>query len=141
VRLDLPKPVKLATIIRQGEILDANEVSTLEEDDYVFLFARPEDLPTLDRLFTVVHAPARLEEQRFFGELVLNGDARMAEIGEFYGLTLEPEEAVRTLEDFLVRTFKRPVVGDRVRVGYVEFVVREMEGQRIQKVGLKLIPS
>jgi cell volume regulation protein A len=140
-RLALPKPVKLATIIRQGEILDAGEISTLEENDYVFLFARAEDLPALDRLFTAVHAPARLEEQRFFGELVLNADASMAEIADFYSLTLDPDDRARTLEDFLVRIFRQPVVGDRVRVSRLEFVIREMEGRHILKVGLKLIPE
>ena len=36
------------------------------------------------------------------------------------------------------RRFDQPVVGDRVRLGSVEFVVREMRGGRIVKVGMKL---
>ena len=136
--LPLPNPAKPAAVIRQTTLLDAKEVERLQEGDYVYLLARVEDLPVLDRLFTVAHAPARLEEQRFFGELVLNGEARMAEFARFYGLDVDPELCAGTLEDFLVRTFARPVVGDRVKLGSIELVVREMKGERILKVGMKL---
>ncbi|MBL8253196.1 MAG: hypothetical protein JNJ76_06290, partial [Candidatus Competibacter sp.] len=55
-----------------------------------------------------------------------------------YGLELDPADASGTLEEYLDHRFDRPVVGDRVKLGTVEFVVREMQGERIAKVGLKL---
>ena len=36
---------------------------------------------------------------------------------------------------------QRPVVGDSVRFGRVELVVREMEQERITRVGLKFLPG
>ena len=37
-----------------------------------------------------------------------------------------------------LRSIKKPVVGDRVKLDQVELVVREIQGQRIVRVGLKL---
>jgi cell volume regulation protein A len=79
-----------------------------------------------------------LEAGRFFGELALNAEADLAEIARLYGLPLNPAEVTGTLEHYLKRRFDQPVVGDRVRLGSVEFVVREMRGERIVKVGMKL---
>jgi len=42
------------------------------------------------------------------------------------------------LAAYIVRIVRTPVVGDRVRIGHVEIVVREMEGDRITRIGLKL---
>ena len=54
------------------------------------------------------------------------------------GRCLDPADAAGTLEQCLKRRFDQPVVGDRVRLGPVEFVVREMQGERIVRVGMKL---
>ena len=47
-------------------------------------------------------------------------------------------DAASTLAQYLKRRFDHPVVGDRIQLGPVEFVVREMRGERIVKVGMKL---
>jgi cell volume regulation protein A len=44
-----------------------------------------------------------------------------------------------TIEEYVVRAMgRRPVVGDRALLGNTELVVKEMEGERIVRVGLKL---
>lgn len=137
-KLLLPAPARLVAVVRQEQLLDREQVAVLMADDYVYLFAQPEQLPVLDRLFGVVAVPARLEEHRFFGELVLDGAASMAEVAHFYGLTIDAGAAAGTLADFLDRAFDKPVPGDRVKIGAVEFVVREMQDGRVLKVGMKL---
>lgn len=137
-QLPLPTPARLTAVIRATQLLDAAEAVTLCADDHVYLFAQPEQLAALDRLFVAVRVPARLAEQHFFGELVLDGSASMAEVVRFYGLTVDAVLVTGTLEDTLHRVFDKPVPGDRVRLGQVEFVVREMRGERIHKVGMKL---
>lgn len=103
------------------------------------VFAAAADLSLLDPLFAAAPVvPSHLEAGRFFGELALNADAGMAEIAHLYGLSLIWPMRAGTLEDRLKRTFDQPVVGDRVRLGRVEFVVREMRGERIVRVGMKL---
>ncbi len=140
-RLPLPRAASLAAIVRAEELLDTHQVDAFLEGDYVYLIAQSEDIPALDRLFASVALPMRLEPHHFFGDLVLDGQASMAEVVRFYGLEMEPDLMIGTLEDCLSRTFNKPVVGDRLKVGSIEFVVREMQGSRIRKVGMRLIPK
>jgi len=45
----------------------------------------------------------------------------------------------RTLADFMAGALRgKPVVGDRVPIGGMELVVREVAGNRIARVGLRL---
>ncbi len=136
--LNLPEAVQPATLVRSGQTYPCAECGTLRVDDQIYLFAQVSDLPLLDQIFTVSQAPPRLQAGQFFGELALNADANLAEVAKLYGLTLNPEDAAATLEQCLRRRFDQPVVGDRVRLGLVEFVVREMQGGHIAKVGMKL---
>jgi cell volume regulation protein A len=124
--------------MRAGALLADRLPDALQAGDTIYLLAGTGDLSTLDRLFTASHLPVRLEDRRFFGELVLDPGADMAELATFYGFRLDPDAPQETVAAFLVRTFKKPVVGDRIRLGHVELVVREMRGKRIVRVGLKL---
>ncbi len=138
-QLSLPEGVRLAGIIRDKRVLtDCADVS-LTAGDYVLLLTRTADLPQIDCQFVEPCAPARLEERRFFGEFVLNADATIGEVAALYGLSLPPGSSDQPLADFLADAFNGlPVVGDRMEIGHVEFVVREMDSDRIALVGLKL---
>jgi cell volume regulation protein A len=103
------------------------------------VLSEPESLPALGRLFVDGEAPARLEGQEFFGEFVLNGDARLADLAAVYGFELPDGTEAMTAAELLGKRFsQRPVVGDRARLGRVELVAMEIKGGRIAKVGLNL---
>ena len=135
----LPEGVRLAGLIRDGRVIGMDADLRLRDDDRVFLLGRSADLALLDPWFAASERlPEYLEPSRFFGEMTLDAGASMADIALLYGLKPDPEAAVGTLEDYLNRQFDNPVVGDRARLGQVEFVVREMRGRRIAKVGMRL---
>ncbi|MFA5530087.1 MAG: potassium/proton antiporter [Thiohalomonadaceae bacterium] len=136
--LPLPEGCRLASVIRRREALTAAEAGVLEVGDYVYVFAPRDRLEALDRLFGQASGTLEQAERQFFGEFVLDGEARVADVTTVYALEL-PTGDGQTLSDFLAARFnRRQVVGDRVRVGGVEFVVREVDGSRVAKVGLKL---
>ncbi|MCP1674059.1 cell volume regulation protein A [Natronocella acetinitrilica] len=139
-RLQLPDSVRLLAIIRDGNPVAEPGTEILQDSDYLYLLTPPERLPELDRVLVADHGPARLEETRFFGEFVLNGDVPLAALANTYELDIpERGDEDESLSDYLQRLFKnRAVVGDRVKVNHMEFVVRAMEGQRITQVGMKL---
>ena len=137
--LSWPGETRPAAVIRAGHLHAHGSCGPLQADDHIYLFAQDADLSALDQMFMTEALPPHLEAGRFFGELALNADAQMAELAQLYGLKLDPSDAADALEHFLKRRFDCPVVGDRVRLGSVEFVVREMRGERIVKVGMKLI--
>jgi cell volume regulation protein A len=74
----------------------------------------------------------------FYGDFVIKPDARLIDLGTMYGFDVPGELREQTVGTFINRQFHhKPVVGDRVSLGKVEFVVRKLEADRIASVGLK----
>lgn len=139
-KLHLPQDVRMLTVIRDGESLPLAEVNTLQPDDYVYLLAEGGAVDELDKFFAATLQPEHLEEHRFFGEFVLNGEAHLGDLSSVYGFAIEPEAAGSTVAQYIAERFnRRPVVGDRCRLSGVELVVREMHGNDITQVGLRLV--
>ncbi len=139
-RLKLPENTRIVTVVRQGNPLADADDDILQVNDYVYVLTSPDRLPALDRVFVAEHGPARLEEHVFFGDFVLNGDIDLDELAGAYGLSIpDRKHSDKDLNTYLLRLFKnRAVVGDRVRLNNLEFVVREMDNGQITRVGLKI---
>lgn len=138
--LALPRHTQIAAVLRKGEATNLRRLRHLEPGDFVYLLATAESTAALNRLFAVPHVPARLEEHAFFGDFVLNGEARLGEIGQLYGFQVTPAAAGLSVAEYIAQAFHhRPVVGDRVRLGQVELVVRETGERGVARVGLKFL--
>jgi CBS domain containing-hemolysin-like protein len=69
-------------------------------------------------------------------EFPLRGSTRVGEVEEFYGIRIEAP-AAQTLDDYLRATLgRRPANGDTLVSGPLTFIVRELEEDRIETVGL-----
>lgn len=135
----LPGGSELLSAFRGGVRLDP--AADLQPGDYVLVMAPPEQAATLDRLFAarpeLAHSTAGL-----LGEFEMDGDAPVAAVGMLYGLEAAPEEEKLSIGELLRRRLgRRPVVGDRIRLGAVELVVGAMDDERITKVGVELDPE
>jgi cell volume regulation protein A len=136
--LPLPEQSSLAAVLRNNRVEPPDRVAKLEPGDRVYVIASAVHVDALNRMFIAPHHPERLEEHQFFGDLVLDASAGLTDIALFYGIDIPPGAGDSTLGEYLQRVFrKRPVVGDRLKIGRVEFVIREMRGERIERVGLK----
>jgi len=136
----LPKSARMVAHLRGGRLLDGLEVLDLRAGDHLYLMVSPVDLLDLDRLFLATEVPERLSERSVFGEFVLNGGAQLGAVAMAYGATVAPEQRGLTLEEFLREQLQtEPVVGDAIDLDRVRLVVREMDGRRITRVGLKLL--
>lgn len=139
-RLRLPRTSQIVSLIRDERLIRHFQDEILREGDYLYILTTPQSLPDLDRVFVAPHGPARLEEHAFFGDFVLNGDTPLEALSGAYGLRIPDQAHGReTVGEYLRRLFKqRAVVGDRVKLNNMEFVVRAMDGGRITQVGLKI---
>jgi cell volume regulation protein A len=138
-QLPLPPEVEVAAVVRGTQVMNLATLGPLQAGDFVYVLAVPEHVESLNRLFGVAHGPARLEEHRFFGDFVLDGDALIADVEALYGLGVHDHAPGETLTGYLKRKLRgAPVVGDRLRLGSVELVVREAEKGFVTRVGLKL---
>lgn len=151
--LNLPKRTRITTVIRAGAVVDRQTLDRLAAGDYVLAMVPPEQLIVLDRLF----APAGPDAPAGLGEFVLRGDSPVAVLADLYGLPVPAGDRDTPLAEFLARQIgpgqsgpwqigpwqigQSVVVGDRLSLGNVELVVRELEGERIALVGLELDPA
>ena len=114
-----------------GLTLDGEAVEGLAAGDQVCFLARPAALGGLDRRILAERDPSRLGERAFFGQFVIHPDTRVGALDAVYRFGPTPEQAAVTIGELLPSRYPHPVVGDRVRIGKVEFVVRKLDGDRI----------
>jgi cell volume regulation protein A len=137
--LRLPGVARPVAVLRENEALAPEAAGKLVAGDTLYVLARTEDSAALSDLLAAPAAPAYLEKRQFYGDFVLHGDAQMAAVATQYGLPLPQAMAGLTLEEFLAaRLRSKPGVGDRVRLGKLEFVVRAVAVDRVTQVGLRI---
>ncbi len=137
--LRLPEGARPVAVLREGQALSPDAAGRLKGGDLLYLLARTADSAALGELLATAPAPAYLEKRQFYGDFIVNGDARMGALAEHYGLPLPEGVADQSLAAFLkARLPGLPVEGDRHRLGNVEFVVRGVEAGGITRVGLRI---
>lgn len=126
-------------LAREGQLVFPDKKTEYMVGDVAVVIAVGGDYEKLARVFARLPTEGPLSTQRFFGEFVLNGAARAADVAAIYGAVLEPDEQPLTLAELMERRLNRKlVVGDRVVWGNITITVREIDHDVITKVGLKL---
>ncbi|HEV7490444.1 MAG TPA: potassium/proton antiporter [Rhodanobacteraceae bacterium] len=134
----LPGWAKLAMVVRGGEILMADASGAFAAGDYVYLLAPPGRVYRLDWLFAPPDE-AREAERELFGEFSFSAKVRLGDIASFYALPIRARDANLTLGEHFARQYEHTAeVGDRVRLGPVTLIARELDEDRVAKVGLKI---
>ncbi|WNK18863.1 potassium/proton antiporter [Halomonas piscis] len=135
--LRFPSGALISALFRQHAMLHPKGNTRLKIGDVLCVIGREEDIVALNRLF---NGDARFKRERaFFGAFTLDASARMKDIAEAYGLTLGSGTPDMTLAEFMaLRVGGHPVVGDDVDWHGIQWVVSEMNGNLITRVGLRL---
>lgn len=135
--LRFPSGAVISALFREHAMLHPKGSTRLKLGDVICVIGRADDLPALNRLFS---GDTRLKQERaFFGTFTFDGDARMGDIASAYGLTLSPGETDMTLGEFVsLRVGGHPVVGDDVDWHGIHWVVSQMDGNKVTRVGLRL---
>ncbi len=137
-----PRWAEPSLVVREGRSLLAHAAGPLRSGDMVWLFARPDRVPHLDRLFASA-APAAEADRRFFGDFPLDPAARMEDLGSVYGLPVPAGARGQTVAQYLDRALGgRAGVGDRIPLGEVELIVRALgRDESIAEIGLAAEPT
>ncbi len=139
--LTLPRRTRIIAVIRNGTVMSRDMLERLEVDDYVIALTPPQYVITLDRIFSTP-----LETRRSLaadlGEFVFHGDVAIGRLCEMYAIPFEPLMLSETLDEFMrTRLGGSAVIGDRVAIGAVELVVRDVDKAKITRVGLEIEPA
>ena len=137
--LRLPGAARAIAVLRAREALTPEAAGKLIPGDTLYVMAPAADTAALSDLLATPAAPAYLEKRQFYGDFVLKGDAPLDLVASQYDLPLPDALAGLTLEQYLTQKLHgRPVLGDRARLGKLEFVVRAVASGRITQVGLRI---
>jgi cell volume regulation protein A len=140
--LPLPPEAQVTAVIRDDKVLPFAPQLRLEPGDLAYVFTEPKAIAAVNRLFDPHAGPQRLDERLFYGYFTLDAGARLGDVADAYGLPADQAARALTLGEFMARRFHgRPVPGDRAGLGKAELIVRETDGVRITKVGLRLLPG
>ncbi|GAA3908945.1 potassium/proton antiporter [Halomonas cibimaris] len=135
--LRFPSGALISALFRRHAMLHPKGNTRLKMGDILCVIGREADIAALNRLF---NGDARFKQERaFFGAFTLDASAKMKDIAQAYGLTLGSGTPEMTLADFMaLRVGGHPVVGDDVDWHGIQWVVSEMDGNTVTRVGIRL---
>lgn len=132
-----PSWARPALVVRAGAVLTPEQAGPLHGEDYAYFLAPPGRVSKLDWLFAE-NSEAVEAERELFGSFTLAGDVPLGELAEFYDLEVPPHLDQRSPADLFAAHYdSAPQVGDRIAIGAATLVARELDDDRVSKVGLK----
>lgn len=102
----------MAAVFRDENLLPASGSTRLAMNDMLCVIGRSTHLKTLNNMFGGDLEAAREKARTFFGDFILDADARMGDVALMYGVDVPAAEQDLTLGDFmLAHNSGHPVVG------------------------------
>jgi cell volume regulation protein A len=137
--IHLPAPSRVVAFFRDGTLFERRGGLFVHEGDVVAVLALERNAGDVGRILGWEEPPERLTDRRFFGDFTMNGSARLRDVHLLYGVNLGELDPNMTLSDcFSLSSRGHPVVGDRLDLGTILLVAREVQGDHVVKAGLKL---
>ncbi len=135
-----PRWARPTLVIRDEKTYSIHNAGPLRAHDQVYLFASPQQVRILDRIYA---KPANAELAAPFADFMLKPDIDMREVCAQYGLPVEDIEADETLGDFVERMLNGPaLVGDHHSFGGVDLVVAAInDAGEISQIGVNVEPE
>ncbi|MEK9877983.1 MAG: transporter associated domain-containing protein, partial [Betaproteobacteria bacterium] len=135
-----PEGVKFVAVFRDDYAISSVDSHMIRSGDLLYVICPQEKLLILNQMLLPTDEVAELEQAEYFGDFTLRGDALLGEIMDLYGGEAPDRAKEMTLSQFFGVRFKNhPVPGDRVLIGPLEFVAREVDdGGIVEKVGLRI---
>jgi cell volume regulation protein A len=136
----LPRWAMPSLVIRDGRSMRYQYAGRLKENDIAYLFVTPTFIPLLDRLFAT-RAELDPEDEEFFGTFAISPHRPARELDAAYGpgLLIETEKGMTVGELMLSRLGGRADYADRVRLGPIILIVRDIdETNHISSIGISM---
>ena len=137
-KLRLPEQSQILCLLRDGKPQPLIDTEKFRVDDHVFFLSNPNDLEALEKLLVGVNETERLSVREFFGDFVIRSHAKLQSLSELYQFPVPDKMQNWSIARYILSKYRQPVVGDRVSLGHVDFVVLSIKNDRLEKIGLKI---
>ncbi|MGF1608768.1 MAG: potassium/proton antiporter [Kiloniellales bacterium] len=140
-KLSLPPRTRILVVLRENFVVPLQHLKELQPGDYVLVITPPEQAFLLDSQFLPRQA-SRRRDQSALGDFAFAGDVLLSRVAVEYDLPVSRSEGDQTLADYLSGQLgSQAAVGDAWRLGDSALIVREIVGNRVTQVGLRLEAS
>lgn len=137
--LHMPENTRIVALFRDNKLYHPSGSTVLETGDILCIVGHDYDLPVLGHMFS--ETPKRGLDLSFFGDFMLDGQARLVDLANFYPIDLSTTDA-ETIEEFLKRKLgNNLVVGDSYSWADMVWTIAEIEDGNILRIGVKQIPE
>lgn len=136
-RLHMPEGTRIAALFRGRELLHPSGSTKLLAGDILCIVGHEHDLPSLGKLFS--QAPSSTADTWFFGDFILDANARLMDLAPVYGFALlEGEGNISIGQFFQQKMGGKPVVGDQMLWQGFLWTVAAIDHGKVLKIGLKI---
>jgi cell volume regulation protein A len=137
--IHLPDPSRVVMFFRDGEMFERRRGFRVQEGDVLAVLAHRRQAGDVAQILGWEEPPERLTDRRFFGDFTVTGAALLRDVQAIYGVTIPGYPQELSLSECFARACRgHPVVGDRLDMGSIMLVAREVVGDQVLKVGLRL---
>lgn len=140
-KIRLPAESQLLCLLRDGHAKKLADDEKFQVNDHVFFLSTPDDLEALEKLLVGVNEVERLSAREFFGDFVIRSHAKLSSLSELYQFTVPENMNNWSIARYILSKYRQPVVGDRVSLGHIDFVVLSIKNDKLEKIGLKIHKS
>ncbi len=138
----IPRWARPSLVVRDGRSTKFQDAGRLMAGDHVYIFV-PDRYPRLlDRLFAS-RTEVDPEDAEFFGAFAVEPSRPASDLESAYGPGLSEDEQALTIGELvLARLGGRAEYADRVTLGPIELIVRDVDEKgRVTSVGISLDPA
>lgn len=137
--LHMPDNTRIVALFRDNKLYHPSGSTVLETGDILCIVGHDYDLPVLGHMFS--ETPKRGLDLSFFGDFMLDGQAKLVDLANFYPIDLTTTDA-ETIEELLKRKLgNNLVVGDSYSWADMVWTIAEVEDGNILRIGVKQIPE
>ncbi|HEY1723387.1 MAG TPA: potassium/proton antiporter [Magnetospirillaceae bacterium] len=136
---ELPRWARPVLVRRDNQVITAPR--QFMPGDQVYFLATPQQVPLLDKL--LAGTPDENEaEATFYGDFAIEASATLKALHDAYDLPLQGGDEQATLAQLFEREFGTDLeLGDRLHLGPVDLIIRDIRDGQIVWVGIALEPA
>ncbi|QJC31129.1 potassium/proton antiporter [Enterobacteriaceae endosymbiont of Macroplea mutica] len=139
--LYMPHNTFITILFRYNEIIRPTGHTILKSNDIICIIGHEHNLQDLGKLFS--KSITVLNNQKFFGDFIIDASSNIKDIANIYGLHLDQIiNQKQSISEFLTCLMNKiPIVGDKIEWQNILWTIAEKKQNKITKIGIRNIKN